>query len=45
MVVTYELERRWKEVVMAKFSVLSHHLPGGTEENHKTLSQDSQSPG
>jgi hypothetical protein len=25
--------------------VLSQHLPGVTEENHKTSSQDSQSPG
>jgi hypothetical protein len=24
---------------------LSQHFPGGTEENHKNLSQDSRSPG
>jgi len=27
------------------FKVLSWHLPGGTEENHKKLSQDSWSLG
>jgi hypothetical protein len=27
------------------FKALSQHLPGGTEENHKNLSQDSQSLG
>jgi hypothetical protein len=26
------------------FKVLSRHLPGGTEENHENLSQDSRSP-
>jgi hypothetical protein len=35
-----ELERIWKEVVIAKFKVLLWHLPVWTEEN---LSQDSQS--
>jgi hypothetical protein len=39
-----ELEKMWKEVVMAKFKVLSWHIPGGTEEIHKNLSQDSQCP-
>jgi hypothetical protein len=39
-----ELER-WKEAVMASSDVLSWHLPGRTEENHKNLSQDSQSLG
>jgi hypothetical protein len=29
------LERTWKEVDMAYFTVLSQHLPGGTEENHE----------
>jgi hypothetical protein len=31
----------WKDlegVVMAKFEVLSWHLPGGTEKNHKNFS-------
>jgi hypothetical protein len=26
------------------FKVLSRHSPGGTEENHKNLNQDSRSP-
>jgi hypothetical protein len=30
-----ELERMWREVVMAKHKVLSGNLPGGTEENHE----------
>jgi hypothetical protein len=30
-----ELERSWKEAAMAKFEILSHHLPEGTEENHE----------
>jgi hypothetical protein len=29
------LERIWKEAVVALFQVLSRHLPGWTEENHK----------
>jgi hypothetical protein len=41
-----EFESRWKEAVMAIFKVLLFwHLLGGTEENHETLSQDSQTPG
>jgi hypothetical protein len=38
-----ESKRMWKEAVLALFKELSQHLPGGTEENHKKLSQDSQS--
>jgi hypothetical protein len=34
-----------KEAVVAWFKVLSRHLPGRTEENHKNLSQDSWFPG
>jgi hypothetical protein len=30
-----ELERIWKEAVMALFKVLSRYFPGGTEENYK----------
>jgi hypothetical protein len=30
-----ELKRIWKEVIMAKFKVLCHHLPGGPEESNK----------
>jgi hypothetical protein len=33
--VNYDLERIWKEVVVAYFDVLPWHLPGGTEVNHK----------
>jgi hypothetical protein len=33
-----ELERIWKEDVVAYNKVLSQHLPGGTEKNHKDLS-------
>jgi hypothetical protein len=36
-----ELERLWKEAVMAHCKVLSLHSFGGTEKNHKNLSQDS----
>jgi hypothetical protein len=36
--VSDELERIWKEVVVAYFKVLSWHLPGGTEKNHKKTS-------
>jgi hypothetical protein len=30
-----ELERLWKEAVMAYFKILFWDLPAGTEENHK----------
>jgi hypothetical protein len=30
-----ELERMWKDAVVAYFRALSLHLPGGTEENHE----------
>jgi hypothetical protein len=30
-----ELERMWKEEVMAYLSVLSRHFPGRTEENYE----------
>jgi hypothetical protein len=30
-----ELERMWKEVVVASFKVLAWHLHEGTEENHE----------
>jgi hypothetical protein len=33
-----ELERVWKEVVIATFKALSWNLPGETEENHEHLS-------
>jgi hypothetical protein len=31
-----ELERIWKEAVVASYKVLSQHLPGGTEKIHET---------
>jgi hypothetical protein len=34
MIINYELEKMLKEVVTGKFTVLSWHLPGGTEEKH-----------
>jgi hypothetical protein len=30
-----ELERIWKDTVMAYFNILSWHLSGRAEENHK----------
>jgi hypothetical protein len=38
VIMNNELERKWEEVVVAYFKVLSQHLPGGTEENTKNLS-------
>jgi len=35
MAANKEMERRWKQVVVAYFKVLSSHLPRGTEENYK----------
>jgi hypothetical protein len=35
MIMNGDLERMWKEEVMAYFKVSSWHLPGGTEEYHK----------
>jgi hypothetical protein len=32
-----ELERTWKETVIAYFKVISQHLPGGTEKNKKSI--------
>jgi hypothetical protein len=32
-----ELERIWKESVVASFKVLSRRLPGGSEENHEKI--------
>jgi hypothetical protein len=39
------LDTMWKKAVVAYLKSLPHHSLGGTEENHKNLSQDSQSPG
>jgi hypothetical protein len=35
MIVNYELERMWKEAVMACFKVLSQHMAGGTKKQHE----------
>jgi hypothetical protein len=35
-----ELERMWKEAVVAKCEVLSQHLPGVTDENHGKLQSE-----
>jgi hypothetical protein len=43
MISKYELKRSWKEAVVAYCKVL-RHSPGGTKENHKDLSKESQSP-
>jgi hypothetical protein len=37
MSVNNELGKMWKEVVMTYFHVLSYYMPGGTEENYKSL--------
>jgi hypothetical protein len=37
--VSNEFERMWDENFMAYFKVLAQHLSGGTEENHKNLSE------
>jgi hypothetical protein len=39
-----EFDRMWKEEAAVCFKVCSRHLPGGTEEMHGNLSQDSQCP-
>jgi hypothetical protein len=36
-----ELERMWKDAIVAELKVL--HFPGGTEENYHYLNQDSRS--
>lgn len=42
IIVNEELERIWKERLMAFVKVSSHSLPGkNEEENHKNLCQDS----
>jgi hypothetical protein len=39
-----ELERIWKEVVMACFKVLFQHSSGKTEENHRNINQENAAP-
>jgi hypothetical protein len=36
--VNKELERMWKEAVVAQFKVLTRHLPGRTEEKTRKIS-------
>jgi hypothetical protein len=40
-----ELERIWKEAVMAYFKVLCRNLPRGAEENYENLMQYRRSSG
>jgi hypothetical protein len=35
MVMSNKLERRWKEVMIVHFSVLSQHLPAMTNKDHE----------
>jgi hypothetical protein len=44
MVVNNELERTWKEAVVALFKVLFRHWAWGTEESIENFSQDSRCP-
>jgi hypothetical protein len=37
-----EMERFWKEAIMAESKVLSQHLPEGTKEIHEKLCHNSQ---
>lgn len=37
-----ELERMWKEEVLACFNVRFRHLLKGTEESHESFSEDSR---
>jgi hypothetical protein len=35
MRVNSELEKMWKEPIIARFKILSFNISGGTEEDHK----------
>jgi hypothetical protein len=39
-----EVERMWKESVVAYFKSTTQHSPGGIEETMKDIRQDSQCP-
>jgi hypothetical protein len=39
----YKAERKWNKKAVDYFNVLSWHLPGGSEENHKKLTSGSTS--
>jgi hypothetical protein len=41
----HELERIWKEAVVAKLKVLTRYLHGVTDKAHKNVGHDSLSPG
>jgi hypothetical protein len=41
LLINNEMENTGKEVVVANFKATSHHFPGGTDENHEEISQDS----
>jgi Mor family transcriptional regulator len=43
MAANEEMEREWKQAVVAYFKVLSSHLPRGTEENYKKKPRQSAS--
>jgi hypothetical protein len=34
MIMNEELERMWKEAMVAYLKILTQHLPGGSEENN-----------
>jgi hypothetical protein len=45
MLANRDFEIREKEVLVTEYEILLRNLSGGTEENHKKVSQDSRSPG
>lgn len=45
MIVNNELEKMWKEVVVAQVKILCRHLTIGTEEYLENTGQDSQEVG
>jgi hypothetical protein len=44
MIVNGEMERLWKEEVMAQFKILSWHSHKDTEKNHRNVNQNDQYP-
>jgi hypothetical protein len=40
MIMNNKAKGMWKEAVMASFKVLSYHLPGKSEGNHKRLQSE-----
>jgi hypothetical protein len=41
-VVDIKLERMYKEAMVVKFKIISHHSSGGTGENQQNLRQSSE---